>query len=130
MRRVVDYSWFNPGIGNNFTGVKFSHPHSDGEEIHQRPVNLCFGKYSQSNSFQGIGLVNAAAIGVNTCLYSQRCRHYMVFSIIMPSDHIINRAAVAGYITVQAIGFPRDGINKVFACRDRYSVYSAVGCHY
>ena len=40
----------------------------------------------------------------------------MVFGIVMTSYHIVNCAAVAGYITVHAIGFPGDSINKVFAC--------------
>ena len=44
MRRIVDYSRFNSGIGNYLTGIKFSHPHSDGENVHKRPVNISFSK--------------------------------------------------------------------------------------
>jgi len=53
----------------------------------------------------------------------------MVFRIVMTPYHVINRAAVAGYITIHSIGFPGDRINKVFACRNGHAVYSAVSCH-
>ena len=79
MRRVVDYTWFNSGIRNNFTGIKFSHPHSYGEHIHKRLVNFTFGKYSLLHSFQGTRLVNTSAIGINTCFNSQCCCFFMDF---------------------------------------------------
>ena len=129
MGRVVDYARLNSGIRNNFTGIEFTHSHSYREHIHKCPVNFTFGEYSLLHGFQGTCLVNASAVGIDTCFNSKCCCFFIAFGISMASYHIVNCTTVSGYITIKSISFAGDSINQKFACRDRYSVYGAVGCH-